>query len=318
MERYDLIIIGGGPAGAAAGVYAARKKIKSLLITEEWGGQSTVSPDVQNFIGIVSLPGNEIATRFKEHVEKYMGNSLEIKEPARVSVVRESPRGGTPHAGKDNGFEVETKKGEKFETRAVLVGSGSHRRKLLVKGADRLDNKGISYCASCDAPLFNGQKVIIVGGGNAGFEAADQLLDYATEVTLFQRGSKFRADPVTVERVLKNPKMKAWLNTEIQEIKGKDFVESVVYKRDGKEKEMEIGGVFVEIGSIPNSDMVKDLVELNQWGEIVIDHKSARTSKEGIWAAGDVTDVPYKQNNISMGDGVKALEDIYIWLQKNK
>jgi alkyl hydroperoxide reductase subunit F len=308
METQDLIIIGGGPAGAAAGVYAARKKIKSLLITEEWGGQSAVSPDVQNFIGIVSLPGNEIAARFKEHVEKYKGDSLEIKEPASVAVVRE----------KGNEFEVEIKNGEKFKARAILVASGSHRKRLTIEGAERLDNKGISYCASCEAPLFDGQKVIIVGGGNAGFEAADQLLDYASEVTLFQRSDRFKADPVTVERVLKNPKMKAWTNTEIQEIKGKNFVESVVYKRDDKEEEMEIGGVFVEIGSIPNSEIVKDLVELNQWGEIVIDHRNARTNKGGIWAAGDVTDVPYKQNNISMGDGVKALEDIYIWLNKNK
>jgi len=305
---YDLIIIGGGPAGAAAGVYAARKKIKTLLITEEWGGQSTVSPDVQNFIGIVNMPGNELAKRFKEHIEAYKQDTLEIKEPARATNVRE--KGGN--------FEVETKKGEKFESRAVLVASGGHRRKLPAKGADEFDQKGLTYCASCDAPLFSGQKVVVIGGGNAGFEAADQLLDHAAEVTLFQRSDKFRADPATAERVLKNPKMKAWTNTEIKEVKGDKFVQSVVYVRDGKEEEMEVGGVFVEIGSLPNSDVVKDLVKLNDYGEIIIDHKNARTSREGVWAAGDVSDVRFKQNNISMGDGVKALEDIYGWLQENK
>lgn len=305
---FDLIIVGGGPAGVAAGVYAARKKLRSVLITQEWGGQSTVSPDIQNFVGIPTLPGNEMADRFKKHLEMYKGDILDILEPDKVTKVSE----------KGNKFEVETEAGKRFEAHAVLVASGSHRRKLPVKGADRLDHKGVMYCASCDAPLFSGQKVIVVGGGNAGFEAADQLLDHASEVTLFQRSAEFRADPVTVERVLKNPKMKAWVNTEIKEVKGDKFVESVDYVHEGKEGGMDIGGIFVEIGSVPNSDIVKDLVDLNKINEIKVDCRNQRASREGIWAAGDVSDVRFKQNNISMGDGVKALEDIYIWIQEKK
>lgn len=308
ISMYDLLIIGGGPAGAAAGVYAARKRLKTVLVVEEFGGQSTVSLDVQNFVGIVNLPGTEIATRFKEHLEAYADDVLDIKEGDRVVKLE----------GSDGAFRAETKNGETYEARTVLVTSGSSRRKLPVEGAQRLDNKGISYCASCDAPLFKDRDVIVVGGGNAGFEAAQQLLDYATSVTLFERGDAFRADPVTVEKVLGHENMKALKNVELKEIKGDTFVESVVYTdKDGHEEELDVGGVFVEIGSIPNTDFVKDLVELNKIGEVVVDHKTQRSSLEGIWAAGDVSDVLYKQNNISMGDGVKALEDIYLYLQKH-
>lgn len=308
MMMYDLVIIGGGPAGVAAGVYAARKKIKSILITEEWGGQSAVSPDIQNFIGTPSLPGNKMANMFKKHLEAYKSDVLNILESDRVVSVHKKGRN----------FETETVSGKHFESRAVLVASGSHRRKLSVKGADELEHRGVMYCASCDAPLFSGQEVIVVGGGNAGFEAAQQLLEYASKVTLFQRGVEFKVDSVLVERVLKDSKMKAWTNTEIKEVKGDKFVESVTYMRNGKEKSMDVTGIFVEIGSDPNSDVVKGLVNLNKIGEIEVNCRNQRASHGGIWAAGDVSDVVFKQNNISMGDGIKALEDIYIWLQEKK
>lgn len=304
---YDLLIIGGGPAGVAAGVYAARKRIKTVLIAEDFGGQSIVSEDVQNFIGIVSLPGSEIASRFKEHLEAYSDDVLDIQEGDRIISLNKI----------NGGYEARSKGDKKYEAHAVLMASGAHRRKLTIEGAERLDNKGISYCASCDAPLFRDKDVVVIGGGNAGFESASQLLEYATSVTLFERGGSFLADLVTVEKVLKNKKMKALTNVELKEIKGDKFVESVIYTYENGEHELKVGGVFVEIGSVPNSDFVKDLVELNKRGEIVVDHKTQRSSRDGIWAAGDVSDVLYKQNNISMGDGVKALEDIYLWLQKN-
>ncbi|OGZ62374.1 MAG: hypothetical protein A3H51_01140 [Candidatus Spechtbacteria bacterium RIFCSPLOWO2_02_FULL_38_8] len=305
---YDLVIIGGGPAGAAAGVYAARKKVRSVLITEEWGGQSTVSPDIQNWIGEVSLRGIDMADKLKKHLEAVRGDILEIVEPDSVVEVSKE----------HDVFKVVTYGGKIFQAKAILVASGSRRKKLNVEGAERLDNKGVMYCASCDAPLFDGQKVVVVGGGNSGFEAAEQLLDYASEVYLFQKNDKFVADSIAVERVLKNPKMTAWTNTQIKEIRGEKFVESVTYIKEGEEKKMEVGGVFVEIGSLPNSDIVKGLVDLNEYNEIKIDCKNQMTSCEGIWAAGDVTEGRFKQNNISMGDGVKALEDIYIWLSKKK
>lgn len=305
---YDLIIIGGGPAGVAAGVYAARKKVRSVLITEEWGGQSIVSPDIQNWIGEVSLQGVDMANKLKKHLESVKADMLDIVEPDSVIEVSKE----------QDGFKVTTDNGKDFKSRAILVTSGSHRKKLKVEGAERLDNKGVMYCASCDAPLFDGQKVVVVGGGNSGFEASEQLLDYASEVYLFQKNDKFIADSIIVERVLKNPKMTAWTNTQIKEINGEKFVESVTYIKEGEEKKMDVGGIFVEIGSVPNSHIVKNIVNLNEIGEIKIDCVNQRTTCEGIWAAGDVTEGRFKQNNISMGDGVKALEDIYIWLQEKR
>lgn len=305
IHNTELLIIGGGPAGVAAGVYAARKKIKSVLVVEEFGGQSSVSSDIQNFIGITSLEGSDMAKRFKEQLETYKGDALQIVEFDKVVELKE----------KDGGFEAQTKKGQTLEVKAVLVASGSHRRKLEVSGAERLDNKGISYCATCDAPLFQGMDVAVIGGGNAGFESAEQLTRYAKSVTLFQRGDKFKADPVTVERVMAGGKVNAFLKSEPKEVRGDKFVESLIYKdKEGKENELKVQGIFVEIGSIPNTDFAKGLVDLNEFGEVLIDCKNQRTSREGIWAAGDVTDVRFKQNNISMGDGVKALEDIYFWL----
>lgn len=307
---YDLIIIGGGPAASAAGVYAARKRIKSAIIGEEFGGQSSVSVDVQNFIGIPHVNGAELGKMFKEHLKTYADDVLEIVEGDKVIELNEL---------EEKGFEIKTESGKTYKTRAVLVASGSRRRKLPVKGADTFEGKGVVYCASCDAPLFSGMKTVVVGGGNAGFESAQQLLEYSPEVTLLEVADKFRADPVTIENVSKSEKFTALKETQITEIKGDKFVTGVVYKdKEGKEHELDVQGVFVEIGAIPNNGFLNGIVELNKIGEIVVDHKYARSSKEGIWAAGDISDVPYKQNNISMGDGVKALEDIYIWLQKNK
>lgn len=314
---YDLIIIGGGPAGAAAAVYAARKHIQSLLITEGWGGQSEVSPDVQNWIGIVSVSGLELAKKVEEHAKAYAEDVLEFDEGSLVTKVVELIPVSDPNGPK---FQVETNKNKSYEARAIIVASGGRRRKLNVPGADKFDGKGIVYCASCDAPLFKGKEVAVIGGGNAGLETVQQLLAYSPKITILEYGEEFRGDPVTREQVFKNEKVVPVTNAETVEIKGEQFVASLKYKdrKTGEEKELAVRGVFVEIGSIPNTEFVKDLVETNKYGEIVIDHKTARTSREGIWAAGDATDQPYKQNNISMGDAVKALEDVYLWLQKRK
>lgn len=304
--KKDLVIIGGGPAGAAAAVYASRKKISSAIITQEWGGQSTVSADVQNWIGTPHIAGADIAKQLKAHVAEYAADVLEVVEGDIVTSVTKQ----------GEGFLVTTKKGVEFEAKSVLVCSGSRRRQLDVPGAERLNHKGISYCASCDAPLFGGVPVAVIGGGNAGFESAAQLLSYATKVTLLERSDAFKADPLTVEKTLANANMEALTNVNVKEIKGESFVEALVYEDAQGEHTLEVGGVFVEIGSIPNSGFMANLVQLNEIGEIVVDPKTQRASVEGVWAAGDVSDVLYKQNNISMGDAVKALEDIYLYLQK--
>ena len=303
---YDLIILGGGPAGVAAGVYAARKRLKTLVIAKEIGGQSIVSDNIQNWIGTVSIPGPKLQKSLREHLLAYADNVLTLKEGEWINKAEK----------KGSNFTVTTSK-ETYEGKTILVTTGSSRRKLTTKGAEEFENKGVVYCASCDGPLFTDMDVVVVGGGNAGFETAAQLLAYCKSVTLLEYGKAFKADKITVDKVTANPKMKALLNVEIKEIKGGKFVSGITYqdKNSGESKELAVSGVFVEIGAIPGTEYVKGLVEVDKIGQVVVDPKNQRTSVDGIWAAGDCTDGLYHQNNIAMGDAVKALEDIYMWLQ---
>ncbi len=306
---YDLIIIGGGPAGAAAAVYASRKRLQTLFITAEWGGQSVVSEKIYNWIGTTSLSGNELAENFKKHVlanAENKNSTLKVKEGERVNAIEKN----------NAGFKVKTETGEEFLTKTILITSGSGRRKLAVKNADKLEHKGLTYCASCDGPLFSGMDVAVIGGGNAGFETAVQLLAYCKSVTLLNRSDIFRADEITALKVLKNPKMKAVKNVEILEVKGEKFVEGIVYKDKltGQETELKVAGIFVEIGQIPNTSFAKDAVPLDEIGRIKINPLNQKTEVPGIWAAGDCTNALYHQNNIAAGDAVRALEDIYLYL----
>ncbi len=214
-----------------------------------------------------------------------------------------------------HGFKVNIG-AESYETKTVLIATGSRRRRLEVPGADKFEHKGVVYCASCDGPLFADMDVVVVGGGNAGFETAAQLLAYAKSVVLLHRREEFKADPITIKKVLSNPKMHAVLNAEILEVKGEQFVEAIVYKEKetGNKVELPAQGIFVEIGSVPSTDLVAKLVERDQFGQVIVDPKNQRTSVAGVWAAGDCTDGLYHQNNIAAGDAVKALEDIYMYL----
>lgn len=312
---YDLIIIGGGPAGTAAAVYAARKRLKTLLITSEWGGQSIVSEKIYNWIGTPSLSGNELAENFKKHVLANVGESLQVKEGEKVISVT-VPKALSKDSALGTVFAVKTESGEDLITKTILIATGSARRQLVAKNADRLEHKGLTYCASCDGPLFADMDVVVIGGGNAAFESASQLLAYCKSVTLLNRSNTFRADEITVEKVLKNPKMSAIKNIEILEVQGEKFVEGIVYKdiASGEKKELKVSGIFVEIGQIPNTEFAKELVPLDEIGRIKIDAKSQKTEISGIWAAGDCTNVLYHQNNIAAGDAVRALEDIYLYI----
>ncbi|HET8575427.1 MAG TPA: FAD-dependent oxidoreductase [Candidatus Paceibacterota bacterium] len=305
---YDLIIIGGGPAGTAAGVYAARKRLKTLFLTESFGGQSNVSADIQNWIGTVSISGDDLGKAFRKHLEAYAGDVVTLVEKKVESLLKNE-------SGK--GYTVKTGDGEIYESEAVLVATGSVRRKLQVPGAEEFENKGITYCASCDGPLFGGRDVVVIGGGNAAFETAAQLLEYAKSVTLVHHSAEFRADAITVAKVLAHPNMKAIKNAETTEVRGEKFVNALMYKdkTTGEEKEIKTEGVFVEIGLIPSTSFVEGVLELTPYKQIVVDPRTQRTSAEGVWAAGDCTDVRYHQNNIAAGDGVKALEDIYLYLR---
>jgi len=307
---HELIIIGGGPAASAAAVYAARKRINTVLVAGEFGGQSTVSTDIQNWIGTPHISGADLAKSLKAHVMEYAGDMLSVKEGRLVTAI----------SGTAGNFTITLDNGEEIVARSVLIASGSKRRQLDVPGAAEFEHKGLTYCASCDGPIFSGQPVIVIGGGNAGFETAAQLLAYCSSVTLLNRSDTFRADEITVAQTLKDPKFKAIKNIEMIDVFGTDFVEGMTIKHTatGEIEKLVASGIFVEIGQLPNSDCAKGIVELLPTGQIKIDPRTQATNVTGIWAAGDVTDVLYHQNNIAAGDAVRALEDIYIWLHKNK
>lgn len=304
---YDLIIIGAGPAGCGAGIYAARKKLKTLFLAAGFGGQSLVSPEIQNWVGTRAISGEELALRLKEHLLAYQAPDFIVKENVWVKTVTRAS---------DSLFTVVEEPDVVHQTKTVLVATGAARRKLTVPGAREFEQKGITYCASCDGPLFSGQDVAVIGGGNAGFEAASQLLAYAKTVALLHHRDRLKADELTAEKVKGHPNFKLLLNAETEEIKGDKFVKSLVYKdlKTNETRELPVAAVFVEIGLVPNTALVKDLVKLNEYQMIVVDPRTQQTSVKGVWAAGDCTDGLYHQNNIAAGDAVKAVEDIYNYL----
>ena len=307
---YDLIILGGGPAGTSAAVYAARKQLKTAILTNEFGGQSTVSTLIYNWIGTPEISGADLGSNLRKHIEYYKGQYLDIIEGEKVVKIEK----------KDNSFVATTLAGKNIEARAVLVATGSGRRKLEAENADKFEHKGITYCASCDGPLFADMDVLVIGGGNAGFETAAQLLAYCKSVTMVHRSADFRADEITVKRIMENPKFKAITNADILRVDGDQFVTSLTYKDkiSGEEHTIPTSGIFVEIGQIPNTEFLKGVVDIDAIGKVVVDPMTQMSSVPGIWAAGDCTNGRYHQNNIAAGDAVKALEDAYIWLHKNK
>ena len=252
MEKiYDLIIIGGGPAGTAAAVYAARKQLKTAIIVSEWGGQSQVSETIYNWIGTKEISGAQLASNLKDHALSYIGTFLDSIENKKVIKVE---------MNEDKTFAVITDDNSKLVGKSVLIASGSSRRKLVAENADTFEHKGITYCASCDGPLFSGQDVVVVGGGNAGFESALQLSAYCKSVTLLHRSDEFRADAITVEKALAKTNIRAVKNVEILRVDGEIFVQSLTYrdKISKNETTLSVGGIFVEIGQIPNSHFIKE------------------------------------------------------------
>ncbi|KXK01006.1 MAG: NADH dehydrogenase [Parcubacteria bacterium OLB19] len=304
---FELTIIGGGPAGTAAGVYASRKQLKTLFVTKEWGGQSIVSEEIQNWIGTPAISGAKLAENLKEHLHKYAGDYVTIKDNRLVYNVTKQ----------EDGFLITLDNGETYQSKTVLVASGSKRRQLSALNADKFEHKGLTYCASCDGPIFAGQDVVVIGGGNAAFETAAQLLAYTKSVTLLQRGETYKADPVTVEKVLSHPNMTGITNTEIIEILGDRFVSGISFKdkNSGEIKNLSATGIFVEIGMIPNTGYLENILELDNFKRVTIDPWTQQTKTPGIWAAGDCTNILYHQNNIATGDAVRALEDIYVTLR---
>lgn len=303
---YQLIIIGGGPGGVAAGVYAARKKIKVALITETFGGQSLVSADVKNWIGTKSISGFDLGQNLEAHLRDQEG--IDIFDSERVSKIEKT----------ESGFVAKCESGKTYESKFILTTAGSRRRKLDVPGEAKHEGRGVAYCSICDAPLFGDMVTAVIGGGNAGLEAVVDLEPYAKKIYLLEFSDTPKGDAVTLEKIKKDPKFELITNAETLEILGEEKVSGIKYKnrKTGEEKVLPVEGVFVEIGILPNSEMLGDLVEKDKYGDVIVDHKTQKTSCAGIWAAGDVTDVLYKQNNISAGDAIKAVLNIHEELNK--
>lgn len=337
MNTYNLLIIGGGPAGVAAGVYASRKQLKTLFVTENFEGQSAVSEGIENWIGTIKISGMDLAKSLENHLKAYAGTIVDIKTQTRVTAISKH----TEYTESAPLFTIELTNsltGEKTNetVQNILVATGSTRRKLEAKNADIYEHKGLTYCATCDGPVFSGQDVAVLGGGNAAFESAAQLAAYCKTVTIVNRSDSFRADPVTVEKVLAKENVSVIKNAKVEEVFGEKFVKGLTYSETGQSdttdtttdtttdnplenstiKKLDVTGIFVEIGLLPNTSFVKSVVELDSYGKIVTDPRTQRTKTAGIWGAGDCTDGLYHQNNIAAGDAVKALEDIYIAVSK--
>ena len=299
---YDLIIIGGGPAAISAGIYAARKKIKTILITESWGGQMTTAPLVENYPGFESISGMDLVTKFTNHLKK---NEIEIKEGVKVKEIKNS----------DSIIEVKTNSNS-YESKAIIITTGRIPKKLGLSREEEFIGKGISYCAVCDAPLYKDKIVAVIGGANAGLGTALSLTAYASKIYVLEFLPKLNADEILQEKIKKSAQITLLTNVEIKEFKGNKFVNGLVYENriSGENKEIPVEGIFISIGSVSNSSLVKNMVELNEQGEIKIDSKN-RTSQPNIFAAGDVTDISHKQIVIAAGEGAKAALNAYEYLQ---
>ncbi len=299
---YDLIIIGAGPAGITAGIYAARKRMGTLILTDDIGGQTTWSGDIENYTGYQFITGPDLVEKFEEHIKKY---DIKVKEGEPVLEL----------VKKGDLVWMRTNKGE-YRSRTAIIASGKRSREMGVPGEKEFRNKGLTYCATCDGPLFAGKDVVVVGGGNSALEAVIQLMAIANRIYIVNKAAALTGDAILREKAEKSDKIIIMNEAIIDEVFGKDFVEGVVVNIGGKKSMVKAGGVFVEIGLIPNSEFVND-IEKNDNGEIVVEC-STDTSEPGIFAAGDVTNVPEKQIIIAAGEGSKAALRAFNYLARKK
>jgi len=295
----DLIIIGGGPAGCSAGIYSARKKLDTLLIAKDFTGQIGHSTWVENYPGFKGIKGLDLAKSFKSHLESF---DIEINEFEEVIKI----------VKKKDFFFVVTDEGE-YEARSIIICSGAKPKKLGVPNEGRFLGRGISYCVTCDESSFEGKDVAVIGGGNAGVEAAVELTRFAKKVYLLECEKRLSADEAIVERLNKE-NGNIITACKVTRFEGDEELKSVIYMEDGKEKILNVDGCFIEIGSKPNSDFVKGIVDLNDKGEIIVNPKTFQTSVKGIFAAGDVVDFKEKQVVIATGQGCLAALSAYKYL----
>ncbi|MFA5188545.1 MAG: thioredoxin-disulfide reductase [Patescibacteria group bacterium] len=304
-EQYDLIIIGGGPAGLTAGIYASRRNLKTLIITKNIGGQASSASWVENYPGFDKVNGYELMQKFQKQAESF-GSEFKYEEIAKVEK-------------KNKHFLVKTVTGNEFESISVILTFGKTPSNLNVPGEKEFTGKGVAYCATCDGPLFKNKIVAVIGGGNSALESADYMSKIAQKVFLIHRREEFRGEAILIDRIKKDPNIELKLNKTVAEIKGDKFVQSIILE-DAKTKakeELKLDGIFVEIGYSVDASAIKDLVKTNEKNEIIID-EACQTSLEGVFAAGDVTDIKFKQIVISAAEGAKAALTAYKYIQDIK
>lgn len=297
-DAYDVLIVGGGPAGAAAAVYAARKGIRTGLLAERMGGQTMDTMSIENFISVLETDGPKFAAALEQHAKRYEVDILNLQRAEKLIPATEE--GGL--------IGVQLANGAMLKSRTVIVSTGARWREVNVPGEKEYRNKGVAYCPHCDGPLFKGKRVAVIGGGNSGVEAAIDLAGIVGHVTLLEFGEQLRADAVLVNKLKSLANVEIHTQAQTTEITGADGkVNGLTYtdRASGESKRIALEGVFVQIGLVPNSEWLKGTVELTRHGEIVVDPRG-QTSVPGVFAAGDVTTVPFKQIIIATGDGAKA------------
>jgi len=300
---YDLMIIGGGPSGMTAAVYAARKKLNALLLSKDLGGQVNWTLGIENYMGYQFIEGPELMQKFEKQVKQF---PLDVKIGQTISSLSRI----------NDGFEVRTDNGEAFQARAAIITTGKRPRQLNVPGEEKLKGRGVTYCAICDGPLFAGMKVAVIGGGNSALEAADDMVKIADHIYLVSL-TPLTGDQVLIDKVKRADNLTMFLEHEVLEITGEKFADGIRIRdlKSKEERELQVGGVLIEIGLIPNSELAKGIVPLNRLGEIEVNCAS-ETGVPGLFAAGDVTNVPEKQIVVAAGEGAKAALKAHRYLQR--
>ncbi|MCX7190784.1 MAG: alkyl hydroperoxide reductase subunit F [Candidatus Methylopumilus sp.] len=295
-ETYDILIVGGGPAGASAAVYSARKGLRTGIVSERFGGQVMDTLGIENFISVKATEGPKLVTALEEHVKEY---DVDIMNLQRVKSIQKNDENAL--------FEVELENGGKLKSKSVIVATGARWRELNVPGEKEFKGKGVAYCPHCDGPLFKGKHVAVVGGGNSGVEAAIDLANIVGHVTLFEFAPELKADNILQKRLYSLSNVDVILNAQTLEVLGTDKVNSMIYldQKTNEKKTILLEGIFIQIGLLPNTDFIKNTVDLSKFGEIIID-SHGQSSLKGLFAAGDATTVPYKQIIIAMSEGAKA------------
>ncbi len=300
---FDLMIIGGGPAGMTAAVYAARKRLKTLLLSKEMGGQVNWTLGIENYMGYQFIEGPELIRKFEEQVKQF---PIDVKVGQGVTRLIRISRG----------FEAKTDSGETYQAKTVIIATGKRPRQLNVPGEEKLLGRGVTYCAICDGPLFHGMNVAIIGGGNSALEAVDDMVKIAEHVYLISL-TPLTGDQILIDRVKQAKNLSIFLEHEVLAIRGENLVSGIKMRdlKTKQERELQVSGVLIEIGLIPNSELVKDTVALNQAAEIEVNCNN-ETNVPGLFAAGDVTNVPEKQIVVAAGEGAKAALQAHRYLQR--